>query len=74
MTQKERALDILDPLPTLGTVEAIADILEEIVGEAQNEPPDGGSDGSITEEEWYIFRDTARALRTLQSQLEKFLV
>ena len=56
--QKERALQALDCYD-------IND-LEQVIGEAQNRPPQGDADGSISEELWRALRDFVQAWRVVE--------
>lgn len=56
MTQLDRALRALATLQPTGPELAAAKVLSDIVDEAQNSPPDGGSDGSIGVTQWYAMR------------------
>lgn len=55
MNQRDRAMNAL--------YRSNLDLLRDIVGEAQNQPPLGCADGSIPEELWYILRDAEKAGR-----------
>lgn len=46
--------------------------LSEVLGRSQNEPPEGGSDGSIQESTWYRLRTIRDAIDGLTDALEKF--
>lgn len=66
MTQRHAALEAVkalkaDPL----NVELVSD-LERVVGEAQNRPPQGLSDGSIPAEMWTHLRDLVRRLHAVR--------
>ena len=65
MTQKQRLIDAM-----------CADNIEEvelILGEAQNRPPLGEADGSISEPLWTAFRDWLQARRSLDLALKQVL-
>lgn len=47
------------------------DDLDELVGEAQNSPPQGLADGTIPEDRWYTLRDIVKTGRELLRLLEK---
>lgn len=61
MTQRERVWALLEKLNP-DKVLRLYQQLDVIVGEAQNEPPQGESDGSISEMEWNAFRSLTRGL------------
>lgn len=75
MTQMEQLMDVISVLPTVGTLEAVADGLEDLRDVSQNPAVEGGgSDGSIDGDCWYLLRDTAHAVRELEECLARLLV
>jgi len=71
MTQRTRAENIITKreLPP----EKDMDDLQDIVGEAQNGPPQGSADGSINENAWYALRDHVDAVRSARRLRKTFL-
>jgi hypothetical protein len=64
MTDREKAVAEIDViLPVLNVLESHVLKLEEVVGEAQNGPPAGKADGTLTDPEWSKTRDLVRALQ-----------
>lgn len=45
--------------------------LETVLGEAQNGPPDGEADGSLTERRWTALRDVVQAARKFNEAIER---
>lgn len=70
MTQLERAQQSIASLREMfPRLEAIKEDLHHIMGEAQNRPPQGRSDGSMTEEQFSRTRTVEQALRDLTISL-----
>lgn len=47
------------------------DALDAVLGEAQNGPPDGAADGSLTEKQWNALRTKSAALRAMNAPVEE---
>jgi hypothetical protein len=65
MRQRETAVDLLSYFEDSINWKVL-DRLEEVLGDAQNGPPDGAADGSIDEATWMALRvvvESAKALR-----------
>jgi len=66
MNQLQQANGIVNLLTPINTT------LREIVQDAQNEPPHGKADGSLSEERWTQLRDLVNAIDTYNKCLLKF--
>jgi hypothetical protein len=62
VTQLQRALKAWD--------ENDLDALQDVIAQAQNQPPLGEADGSICESTWYVLRDAHRIAREYISCVE----
>lgn len=66
MTQKEQADALLKRLSYMfPELDSIRQALDEVVGKAQNGPPDGEADGSIDETFWHGLALINRSLDNL---------
>ena len=72
-TQMGRAVLLVYSLREEGVDSSTLSQLEEILGEAQNVPPEGKSDGSISEARWNRFRDLTVSARAYDADLERAL-
>ena len=66
MSQLSRAKAYVAELMTRPSSQFSLRMLDEIIAEAQNPPPEGGADGSINEETFNQLRAAADAIRNFQ--------
>ena len=66
MTQRER---LIQALKSIAQCEEARKVLDNVLGEAQNQPPEGQSDGSIREPEYTAARAVERAAFALDVAL-----
>lgn len=66
MTQKERALLVVAALKThVEDLKSCERVLDQVLEEAQNGPPDGASDGSLSLQEWGRLKELRETLEEL---------
>jgi hypothetical protein len=70
MTQRIRAEHLMSQISLPDDKQLVA--LEEVLGEAQNGPPQGGADGSISPEAWQALSEYITALRVARIRRKKF--
>ena len=79
-TQKDMCEKIIVKMETLlidgdgdTTLKMLNDKLSFLVGQAQNSPPDGASDGSIAEPQWYLYRRITELVNDLYILLNQMM-
>ena len=68
-TQAQRARVCVWELRIVGVSHNTTCELETIIDEAQNEPPDGAADGTISPEYWAALRDLVMAAKRYRAAL-----
>jgi hypothetical protein len=72
MTDRERIIELLDPIQVFLTVNSSPlNEVNELVGKNQNSPPLGEADGSLEGERWIAARDAYHAIQTFKHSLER---
>jgi hypothetical protein len=69
-TQRELAERLLDLLAPDAAVKRHAEQLGGVLEAAQNRPPEGTSDGSLTELQWVALRDVQKAAANLAGAVD----
>lgn len=70
MSQKDEAMRLIGDLCGDACNERKLRELRDVLGAAQNGPPDGTSDGSINEEFWYKLRAIAGGFIVVQREVK----
>lgn len=73
MNQKERARLLIDKILEDPLNADHQDELKELLGEAQNKPPQGQADGSIDSDLWYILGGITTAGHAFRDRLRNAL-
>ncbi len=62
MTDKEKMDLIMALIPD---VRSLATAAHDLLGVAQNGPPDGAADGTINSDDWHLLRNVSNALAAI---------